>query len=68
MNDFTREELEEIIESFDWIETETWWDWKHPLRKKILNMINNYCEHPVLEGGVIGFKCMGCNGMVYDNQ
>jgi hypothetical protein len=45
MNDFTKEELEEIIESFNWIESETSWDWKHKLRNKIKSMIDNYCEH-----------------------
>lgn len=42
MNPFSKEELEEIIESFDWIETETSWEWKHPLRNKIQSMIKNY--------------------------
>lgn len=42
MNPFSKEELEEIIESFDWIETETSWEWKHPLRNKIQCMIKNY--------------------------
>lgn len=45
MNDFTKEELEKIINSFDWIEGETSWDWEHPLRNKIQSMIDNYCEH-----------------------
>lgn len=45
MNDFTKEELQEIINSFDWIESETSWDWKIQLRNKIQSMINNYCEH-----------------------
>lgn len=45
MNDFTKEELKEIIESFDWIQDEISWDWKKPLREKILNMIENY-ENP----------------------
>jgi hypothetical protein len=45
MNDFTKQELQEIIESFDWIEGETSWDWKHLLRRKIQLMIDNFCEH-----------------------
>lgn len=44
MNDFTKEELEKIIDSFDWIEGETSWDWEHPLRNKIQSMIDNYQE------------------------
>lgn len=45
MNDFTKEELIELIDSFDWIEGETSWEWKHELRHKIQSMIDNYCEH-----------------------
>lgn len=63
MNDFTKEELEEIIESFDWIETETWWDWKHPLRKKIQSMIDNYCEHELQPFTSFRDICIKCKGI-----
>ncbi len=68
MNDFTKEELEEIIESFDWIETETSWDWKRDLRKKIQSMIDNYCKHQVTVniGGWV-FKCVKC-GMKFGDE
>ncbi len=64
MNDFTKEELEEIVESFDWIESETSWDWKHPLRNKIQSMIDNYCEHTwffYLSSNGSRLKCHKCD-------
>ncbi len=45
MNDFIKEELQEILDSFDWIEGETSWEWKHPLRNKIQSMIDNYYDY-----------------------
>jgi hypothetical protein len=45
MNDFTKEELEELIQGI------TWWldgdacDFNEKLIEKIQSMIENYCEH-----------------------
>lgn len=44
VDDFTKEELEEIIESFDWIESETSWEWMPHLRIKIQKIIEDHCE------------------------
>ena len=67
MNDFTKEELEEIVESFDWIESETSWDWKHPLRNKIQSMIDNYCDHEFNENiGGFCWKCTKCGAKIGD--
>lgn len=73
MNDFTKKELEEIIESFDWIEGETSWDWKHELRNKIQSMIENYCEHEWHKGthlfnDVYCIKCSKHFEVKHDNQ
>lgn len=71
MTEFTKEELETMLNWGDvYCEFGASWMYKahKPLMDKLQSMIENYCEHPVLEGCVIGFKCMGCNRMFYDNQ
>lgn len=62
MNDFTKEELIELIDSFDWIEGETSWEWKHELRHKIELMIDNYCKH---EPDTMGISCSPDNKVLY---
>ncbi len=49
MNDFTKEELEIIIDAFHHIKEDPAWrnieGWDDELKTKIQSMINNYCEH-----------------------
>ena len=47
MTDFTKEELEEIIDTFDFIEKLVPHEWKTELKDKIQSMIDNYCEHEI---------------------
>ena len=69
MNEFTKEELKRLLNlvRFDQAERGNG-EAKEKLKEKLQSMIENYCEHPVLEPGVTGYKCMGCKGMFSDNQ
>lgn len=65
MNDFTKEELILLLDCAWYYE-----DLREPkdqsrkfLIDKIQSMIDNYCEHPVLEPSVTGYKCLGCKRM-----
>jgi type IV secretory pathway VirB4 component len=56
MNDFTKEELERILEGVSW-----WLDgdnalYSEALINKIQSMIDNYCEHEYL----ITYACEAC--------
>ncbi len=58
MNDFTKEELRLIINTFDNFECDLkTWDIYTPIYMKIQSMFDNYCEH----------KCFieGCNGKLF---
>lgn len=47
-NDFTKEELEAIIEAFDYIEDDPMWcspiGWNDEMRAKVQSMIDNYLD------------------------
>ncbi len=65
MNDFTKEELEEIIEMANDIENGSQahgLQMHFKIRDKAQSMIDNYCEHkpsdPIL---VLNKKCIKCN-------
>ncbi len=45
MNDFTKEELENILESVEWWFKDLDADWPEKLYLKIQSMIDNYCYH-----------------------
>ena len=45
MNDFTKEELESIIQSFEHIEYRETFGWDDHLKIKLQSLIDNYCEH-----------------------
>ena len=53
MNDFTKEELESILDAFHYLEDSPSWrnidGWDRILADKIQSMIDNYCEHECLE-------------------
>ena len=53
MNDFTKEELESIIQGFEYIEGSPAWrdtiGWDDDLKNKIQSMIDNYCDPCVHE-------------------
>lgn len=73
MNDFTKEELEQIIETFNWAERETSDPWMPILKGKIQSMIDNYCEHPdfnraadCLDCGVSEYMCKKCGYIIYE--
>lgn len=73
MNEFTKEELERLIEGISW-----WLDgdsalYSEQLINKIQAMIDNYCEHLVQEAiqhcnicSVSEFRCMGCLTVSYE--
>ena len=50
MNDFTKEELESIVQAFQYIEEDPAWreltGWDDELKNKIQSMIDNYCDDP----------------------
>lgn len=53
MNDFTKDELEEIAEMLRHARkqgVETKHNLSYEVELKALSLIGNYCEHPVLEG------------------
>lgn len=63
MNEFTKEELEELAHNLG--EIRAWSDsltnsW--PLLDKIQSMIDNYCQHEKMEfdGDVYGYSCKKC--------
>lgn len=63
MNDFTKEELVELsltLKGYDFDNID--------IIEKIQSLIDSYCEHPILEGNVTGYKCMGCQEMFNDSQ
>jgi hypothetical protein len=66
MNDFTKEELEEIIEWMYEAEAEHSVHAEkvlehNPLYRKIQSMIDNYCDHKkYVENLVTGFVCEKC--------
>lgn len=68
MNDFTKDELEYIrnyiFNGAACISVKN----HEALRDKIQSLIDSYCEHPILEGNVTGYKCMGCQEMFNDSQ
>jgi len=66
MNDFTKEELERILQGVSW-----WLDgdtaiYSESLINKIQSMIDNYCEHDTCAGEVEIFAdtCSKCNALV----
>ncbi len=71
MNDFTKEELERILEGVSW-----WLDgdtaiYSESLINKIQSMIDNYCEHKNIATG--GYprsnppkKCESCGVLYYE--
>ncbi len=69
MNDFTKEELERILEGISW-----WLDgddalYSEKLINKIQAMIDSYCEHEEVkvdeERPHIIFTCMECNKVIF---
>lgn len=68
MNEFTKEELEELLDGIGWKLGEGQADkLTLPLEGKLKLMIDNYCEHKVFEGAITAFKCMGCGILCNDN-
>ncbi len=63
MNDFTKEELESIIEAFEYIESDPAWrkitGWDDGLKIKIQSMIDNYCEITIPT--MASYVCNKCN-------
>lgn len=80
MNKFNREELESILDAFNYIEDNASWrnrdGWDNDLKKKIEAMLNDKkCDHEWVSLFVIdeeslvvlggtGFKCLQCNRIV----
>ena len=63
MNDFTKEELEEIQRCLKYIVKSGINPYSCvtlDAKKKVHSMIDNYCEHRVLTPEVNAMKCMGC--------
>lgn len=61
MNDFTKEELERILEGVTW-----WLDgdsalYSAQLIDKIQFLIDNYCEHELIPDGNGHYVCTACN-------
>lgn len=79
MNEFTKKELETIIDAFNFIYGAPSWrtieGWDDELQDKIQSMIDNYCEHNESGGEVEIFvdTCSKCNAYLlrefhYDNE
>src|SRR5678815_4397752 len=80
MSDFTKTELESILDAFNYIEDSGSWrhreGWDDPIKKKIIAMLDNKkCDHEWVSLFVIdekslvvlggtGFKCLQCNRIV----
>ena len=73
MNDFTKEELEYLLEITDSIpivnEKYNGDYYVYRLQDKIQSMIDNYCEHENLEfiGDVYGYRCKKCEKQLDDS-
>jgi len=67
MNDFTKEELEGILEGLQIIDADPGIRpkiyWEDSLKDKIQSLIDNYCEHEKIEyvGDVHGYNCKRCD-------
>lgn len=63
MNDFTKEELENLV-SWGEVYTEfgiSWSDKNHrPLINKIKSMIDNYCDHEIIYDDGLPHNCPKC--------
>lgn len=76
MNNFTKEELESIINWGEaYVEFGHHWSYElsKPLLDKIQSMIENYCEHPdstlvsdCLDCGVSECRCNKCGHIIYE--
>jgi hypothetical protein len=70
MNDFTKEELETIVDAFNHIygapEWRTTSGWDDELQAKIQSMIDNYCEHKdrAIDIGEAPIICNTCGKVV----
>ena len=63
MNDFTKEEWEEILNGVGWLEEVGGWSEElDALMKKIRSMIDNYCEHE----WVNATYCEKCNKGIWN--
>jgi hypothetical protein len=70
MNDFTKDELEELLLGYEMHSHNTRHNWPSlDLCKKIKSMIDNYCEHdPHGDFHVCVDKCKKCGVIINDNQ
>lgn len=64
MNDFTKEELTALYLCLNPVRIKP--NICYELKDKIQSMIDNYCEHRVLEVGVKAYKCMACDLCILD--
>lgn len=71
MNDFTKEELQELLICCDSgiYDDHPLEDWKAALQVKIQFMIDNYCEHSTRsEAEVFVDVCFDCDAMILRNE
>lgn len=66
VNDFTKEELETIVDAFNFIHGAPAWrnteGWDDKLQEKIQSMIDNYCDH---KPNSLGISCSPDNKVLY---
>jgi Tfp pilus assembly ATPase PilU len=63
MNDFTKEELEEIAEMMRHARkqgVQTYHNLSYQVEKKALSMIDNYCDHTWDDAATNQFYCIKC--------
>ena len=60
MNDFTKEELEEIKKCIEWFDENRVVGFHNQLCNKIQSMIDNYCEHEIEQNDDGKYWCKIC--------
>lgn len=72
MHEFTKEELETLLDLFHYVEDSPSWretkGWDDILKEKIQAMTDTFCEHETEQGGCGGdfiYTCKKCNKKYY---
>lgn len=70
VNDFTKEELQDILETYQYIDETEGSELELRILKKLKSMIENYCEHKTHGGEIDIFVdvCKDCDALLLRNK